>query len=102
MEVESVAWVAEMKNTESGLFFLLSIFFFVRWLGQNRAGQKGVGWDYGLTVFFAALAMAAKSSTVVLPGVLCLCAWWGEGRWQWRNVARMVPIFLLSLLASAT
>jgi hypothetical protein len=30
--VESVAWITEMKNTESGLFFLLSILFFVRWL----------------------------------------------------------------------
>ena len=32
VEVESVAWITEMKNTESGLFFLLSILFFVRWL----------------------------------------------------------------------
>jgi len=28
--VESVAWITEMKNTESGFFFLLSILFFVR------------------------------------------------------------------------
>ena len=27
VEVESVAWISEMKNTESCLFFLLSIFF---------------------------------------------------------------------------
>ena len=32
--VESVAWIAEMKNTESVIFFLLSILFFVRWLGS--------------------------------------------------------------------
>ena len=31
-EVESVAWVSEMKNTQSCLFFLLSILFFMRWL----------------------------------------------------------------------
>ena len=31
VEVESVAWITEMKNTQSGLFFLLSILFFVRW-----------------------------------------------------------------------
>ena len=45
--------------------------------------------------------MAAKSSTVILPIVLGLCAWWIEGRWQWRNLARIAPFFLLSLLASA-
>ena len=32
VQVESVAWITEMKNTQSGLFYLLSILFFVRWL----------------------------------------------------------------------
>jgi type IV pilus biogenesis/stability protein PilW len=93
VQVESVAWVAEMKNTESCLFFLLSILFFVK--GQRSRG----GWNYALTLLFAALAMASKSSTVVLPGVLCLCAWWMEGRWHWRNLARVVPIVLMSVAA---
>jgi tetratricopeptide (TPR) repeat protein len=33
--------------------------------------------------------------------VLCLCAWWIEGRWQWRNLARVAPIFLMSVVAGA-
>ena len=102
VEVESVAWITEMKNTESGLFFLLSILFFVRWLrAKELDGRTGGGWNYALTLLFAALAMASKSSTVILPVVLCLCAWWMEGRWHWRNVARVVPIFLMSIAASA-
>jgi len=100
--VESVGWITEMKNTESGLFFLLSILFFVRWLGAKELeGRTGGGWDYTLTLLFAALAMAAKSSTVILPVVLCSCAWWMEGRWHWRNATRVVPIFLMSIAASA-
>ena len=59
------------------------------------------GWNYALTLLFAALAMASKSSTVILPVVLCLCAWWVEGRWHWRNLARVAPIFLMSIAASA-
>ena len=102
VQVESVAWITEMKNTESGLFFLLSIFFFVSWLrAKERDGSTGGGWNYPLSLLFAALAMASKSSTVILPAVLCLCAWWMEGRWHWRNVARMLPIFLMSIAASA-
>jgi hypothetical protein len=31
VDVESVAWITETKNTESGLFFLLSILFSIRW-----------------------------------------------------------------------
>ena len=45
--------------------------------------------------------MASKSSTVILPVVLCLCAWWVEGRWHWRNLARVAPLFLISIAASA-
>src|SRR5271166_6066450 len=100
--VESVAWISEMKNTESGLFFLLSILFFVRWLrSRDLDGRTGGGWNYTLTLIFAALAMASKSSTVILPVVLCLCAWWMEGRWRWRNVPRVLPIFLMSIAGSA-
>ncbi len=100
--VESVAWITEMKNTESGVFFLLSILFFVRWLrAKELDGRTGGVWNYALTLLFAALAMASKSSTVILPVIFCLCAWWMEGRWHWRNVARVVPIFLMSIAASA-
>jgi tetratricopeptide (TPR) repeat protein len=98
--VESVAWIAEMKNTESGLFFLLSILFFVRWFRAKELGGA-TGSNYALTLLFAALAMAAKSSTVILPVVLCLCTWWMEGRLHWRYVARTVPIFLMTIAASA-
>lgn len=102
VEVESVAWISEMKNTESGFFFLLSILFFVRWLRARAFEvQTGGGWNYALTLIFAALAMASKCSTAFLPVVLCLCAWWMEGRWQWRNLARVAPILPMSIAASA-
>ena len=101
MQVESVAWISEMKNTESGLFFLIAIFFFVRWLKDRDAsgGTRGGG-NYALTLLFAALAMASKSSTVILPLVLWLCAWWKEGRLQWCHVARVAPVVLMSVAAS--
>jgi len=100
VEVESVAWISEMKNTQSALFFLLSILFYVRWLRtQDPDGRIGGGWNYSLTLLFAALAMASKSSAVILPLVLCLCAWWMENRWHWRNLVKVGPIFLMSIVA---
>jgi hypothetical protein len=66
--VESVAWITEMKNTESALFFLLSILFFVRWITRiSHVPARNA--SYALSLFFAALAMASKSSTVILPVV---------------------------------
>ncbi|MCE0497325.1 MAG: tetratricopeptide repeat protein [Methylacidiphilales bacterium] len=102
IQVESVVSISETKNTQSGLFLLLSILFFVRWFkARDLDGRTASGWNYALTVIFAALAMASKSSTVILPVVLCLCAWWIKGRWHWRNLTRISPIFLLSIAASA-
>jgi tetratricopeptide (TPR) repeat protein len=98
VQVESVAWISEMKNTQSCLFYLLTILFFVRWL-RTRENPKWGGWNYALTLLCAVLAMASKSSTVVLPVVLVLCAWWVKGQWQWRNVARVGPVFLMSIAA---
>jgi len=100
LQVESVAWITEMKNTQSGLFYLLTILFFVRWLRTRDINHDGGrNWNYGLTLLFAALAMASKSSTVILPVVLCLCAWWIDGRRQWRNLWRLAPVFLMSIAA---
>ena len=96
LQVESVAWISEMKNTQSCLFYLLTILFFVKSLRT-----KGVGWNYSFTLLFAGLAIASKFSTLVLPVVLGLCAWWVEGRWQWRHLIRLAPIFVMSALASA-
>ena len=93
VQVDSVAWVTEMKNTESGLFFLLTILFFIAGL-ENRSR-----WGYALTLLLAALAITSKSSTIVLPLVLLLCAWWLKGRCSGRDVIRVAPIFLMSLAA---
>jgi protein O-mannosyl-transferase len=102
VNVESVAWITEMKNTESGLFFLLSVYFFTRLLRATElGGRAGCRRSYLLALLFAGLAIASKSSAVILPIALCLCAWWIEGRWYWRNLVRTVPVFLMAAAAGA-
>ena len=97
VQVESAAYITELKNTQSGLFFLLTILFFVKGLRARADGVKSADVRYyALTLLFAALAITSKFATVVLPAVLALCAWWVEGRWHWRNLVRLAPIFLMS------
>ena len=100
LQVESAAWVSETKNTQSGLFYLLAILFFVRWLRTSESPAAS-RWNYPLTLLFSALAMASKSTTVVLPAVLALCAWWVDGKWHWRrfiHIAPLVPLCLISII----
>jgi len=99
VQVETVAWVTELKNTQSGFFFLLTILFFLKWWGrdpENASGRRFYLW----ALIFGAMAMASKSSTVVLPVVLGLCAWWMDGKWKWRHLILLAPYFLMSLIAS--
>jgi len=102
VQVESVAWITELKNTQSGLFFLLAILSFAKSTAAAQVqDQRKSNIYYAFTLLCAALAMASKSSTVVLPVVLGLCAWWLEGRWRWRNTVKLAPVLVMSVLTSS-
>ena len=93
--VETVAWATELKNTQSGFFFFLSVLFFLRFETDNKRGS------YARALAFGAAAMLSKPSTVVLPVVLLLCAWWERGRWRRGDILRIAPFFGLALGMSA-
>ncbi|MFL6519262.1 MAG: tetratricopeptide repeat protein [Chthoniobacterales bacterium] len=101
VEVESAAWITELKNTQSCFFYLLAILFFLRWRSGAAREERHAGkWNYGLALLCALLAILSKSSTVMLPVVLGLCWWWMDGRWRWRNVVALVPFLVVSFLAA--
>ena len=97
VNVESVAWVTELKNTQSGLFFLLCLMCSLQFETRRKPA-----WYLAALVLFAA-ALLSKPSTVFLPAVLLLCAWWQRGRWQREDLVRvcpfLVPALSMSLLA---
>src|SRR5437868_7206395 len=93
--VQSVAWITEMKNTQSALFYLLAISSFL----QSR-DRKQNGIFYWLTIFFFVAAITSKPSTVMLGVVLALCLWWREAGIAQRDLRLLLPFVLISLLAS--
>lgn len=70
LRVESVAWVSERKDLLSGLFFLLSIWAYVRYI-RNRSRAR-----YGALLLFFALGLLCKPMLVTLPAVLLLLDYW--------------------------
>jgi protein O-mannosyl-transferase len=107
VQVESAAWITEQKNTQSCLFYLLAILFFLRWLEAAKApnAADATGFprtrNYAGALLCATLAILSKSSTVMLPVVLGLCWWWVDGRWRWRNLVWLIPFLAVSGAASA-
>ncbi len=89
VNVDTVAWITEMKNTLSGAFFFLSLLCYLRYQRQQRAR-----W-YALALISFAAALASKPSTVTLPLVLLLLVWWQRCLAR-RDLWRVTPFVALS------
>jgi tetratricopeptide (TPR) repeat protein len=85
LRVESVAWVSERKDLLSGMFFLLSIWAYVRYV-RNPRSRGG----YGLLVLFFILGLMCKPMLVTLPVVLLLLDYWPLERMSSANLRKLV------------
>ena len=92
VSVISVARIAELKNTMSLPFFLLSLFLFLPNLNSNLNPLR-----YALSLIAFVLALMSKTSTIMLPVILLSCALWVRGRITREDLLRTGPFFLLAL-----
>jgi protein O-mannosyl-transferase len=82
--VESVAWIAEQKNTLSTVFFLGAALVYLRF------DEKRIAESYVAATGLFALAVLSKSVTAILPAALLLVFWWQKGALDWRRDIRPV------------
>jgi tetratricopeptide (TPR) repeat protein len=91
LRVESVAWVAERKDTLSGLFLMLTIAAYIRY------ARRSSPWSYGLLLLSLALGLMAKPMLVTVPFVLLLLDYWPLHRLGTPDDARKTPLRRLIL-----
>ena len=112
LRVESVAWVAERKDVLSGLFFMLTLGAYVRYV---RAPAEAKG--YAMLIVCFAAGLLCKPMLVTVPAVLLLLDFWPLGRFErapgkarrnrqaapqasWLSLVReKIPLLLLSALS---
>ncbi len=92
VQVESVAWMSELKNMLSGVCYFGGALLYLRF-DRSRS----------LKAYFAALAvftigLFAKSVIDTLPAALLLLFYWKRGTLHWRKDARpLIPFFVTGI-----
>ena len=92
VQVESVAWITELKSVLSLFFILLTLGCWLEFVGERSRRF----W-YGLALGFYALALFSKTTACTLPAALLLILWLKTKPIDWRRLAQVVPFLALGL-----
>lgn len=111
INVESVAWAAERKNTLSMLFFLLALYAYVLYTRRPGFGR------YMAVFGLFGLALLSKPQVITFPFLLLLWDYWPlcrirlaftasepdeslRNRKGWQVIIEKLPLFFLSLASA--
>jgi protein O-mannosyl-transferase len=90
VEVESVAWIAELKNTLSGCFYLGAALIYLRFDETRKRSH------YLAAFALFLLGLGSKSVIATLAAALLIVLWWKNGKLSWkRDLCPLLPFFVV-------
>jgi protein O-mannosyl-transferase len=93
VQVESVAWISELKNTLSGVCYFASALAYLRF---DRTRNKA---SYAAALVFFGVGLLAKTVIATLPAALLVIFWWQRGKLSWRrDVLWLIPFFAAGII----
>ncbi len=93
VNVESVAWITELKNTQSSLFCLLTMLLWVQFISATSSK-----WGfYALALVTYLLALFSKTTACTLPVAMVLALWMREDKIGWRRWLQVGVFFVVGL-----
>ncbi len=94
VQVETAAWITELKNTLSGLCYLGAALAYLSF-DRERTRQA-----YALALGLFTIGLMAKTVIASLPAALLVVLWWKRGRLSWRTDVRpLSPFFVVGACA---
>jgi len=100
VHVETVAWISELKNTLSGVFYLGALLAWVRHddLGSAQAPVERERGLYLVALVLFCAALLTKTVTATWPAAVLVITWWRRGRVSWkRDVQPLVPFLAVGI-----
>ncbi len=94
VQVESVAWITELKSVLSLFFILLTLLAWIEFVEDQP--QRSWRFYFG-ALFFYALALFSKTTACTLPAALLLILWLKTKPIDWRRLAQVVPFLAMGL-----
>jgi tetratricopeptide (TPR) repeat protein len=92
VQVESVAWITELKNTLSGVFFFATALIYLRFDSERKRKY------YIIAILLFILGLISKSVIAMLPASLLIVFWWKRGKIDLkRDVAPLLPFFVIGM-----
>jgi tetratricopeptide (TPR) repeat protein len=104
LRVESVAWVTERKDVLSTLFWMLTLWAYVKYVEASRVRDSKPKVWYGAALAMFVSGLMSKAMLVTMPFVLLLLDYWPLERFKpgraWQLMKEKIPFFALAAAAS--
>ena len=94
VQVESVAWISELKNVLMAFLFLLTLSAWIEYVDPRNERHRLF---YFLALAFFLLALLAKSTACTLPAALLLILWLKKKPIGRRELLEVVPFVILAI-----
>jgi len=100
LHIQSVVWVAELKDLLSTMFCFFSILFYYFYKKKSQLTY------YLLLIFFFILSLLTKPMLVTLPFILLLIDYWSLNRFKVQKeslhtlIVKKIPLFILTIISS--
>jgi tetratricopeptide (TPR) repeat protein len=94
IQVESVAWISELKNVLSGVFYFGSVLACLKFDHSRNLGL------YATALMLFVLGLLSKTVIATLPATMLVIFWWERGKVSWKqDVLPLIPFFVLGTAA---
>jgi tetratricopeptide (TPR) repeat protein len=92
VQVESVAWIAQLKTDLAAPLFLLAMSFYLNFEEHQRRS------DYLVALGLFIASLLAGPAAIMFPLVILFHAWWKRGKVDGPDISAATPFFLVALV----